>query len=95
MDVYGARDTGSSSAEGAGLQGLPTSVLINIFGKACPSPYDRRLLFSLALVCKRFSNVLRQPSDLWKTMMLSLPRQAAPARSPIGTTMQRTFMLGK
>ena len=83
MDVDGARDTGSSSAEGAGLQGLPTSVLINIFGKACPSPYDRRLLFSLALVCKRFSNVLRQPSDLWKTMMLSLPRQAAPAHCPL------------
>ena len=78
MEVDGQRDTGSSSAEGAGLQGLPTNVLINIFGKACPSPYDRRLLFSLALVCKRFSNVLRQPSDLWKTMMLSLPRHAAP-----------------
>lgn len=57
-----------------GLQDLPSSVLVKIFGKACPSPYDRRLLFALSLVCKRFASVLRQPSELWNVMMLSLPR---------------------
>ena len=56
------------------IQSLPTNVLVNIFSRACPSPYDRRLLFVLSMVCKRFAAVLRQPNDLWSVMMLSLPR---------------------
>lgn len=58
----------------AKIQSLPTNVLVNIFSKTCPSPYDRRLLFVLSMVCKRFTAVLRQPNDLWSVMMLSLPR---------------------
>ncbi len=74
MEVDDRRQANESSGI-VGLQNFPPSVLINIFGKACPSPYDRRLLFSLALVCKQFAGVLRQPSVLWNVMMLSLPRQ--------------------
>ncbi|CAL8470608.1 g10150 [Coccomyxa elongata] len=73
MEVDDRRQANESSGS-VGLQDFPPSVLINIFGKACPSPYDRRLLFSLALVCKQFAGVLRQPSVLWNVMMLSLPR---------------------
>ena len=58
----------------ASIQSLPTNVLVRIFSWACPSPYDRRLLFGLSMVCKRFAAVLRQPNDLWSVMMLSLPR---------------------
>jgi hypothetical protein len=73
MDVD-ARDPTGRLSDVKGLHTLPSSVLIRIFGKACPSPYDRRLLFALATVCRRFAVVLRQPSELWSVMMLSLPR---------------------
>lgn len=68
------RQLASTSASQVGLHMLPNNVLIIIFAKACPSPYDRRLLFALSTVCRRFANVLRQPSELWSVMMLSLPR---------------------
>lgn len=74
MEVDDRRQAGTESV---GLQDFPPSVLINIFGKACPSPYDRRLLYSLALVCKQFAGVLRQPSELWNVMLLSLPRHCS------------------
>ena len=76
MDVDGPSNGATRVPEGPSLLGLPANVLINILGKACPSPYDRRLLFTLALVCRRFANVLRQPSELWNTMLLSLPKCA-------------------
>ena len=84
MDVDGPSNGATRVPEGPSLLGLPANVLINILGKACPSPYDRRLLFTLALVCRRFANVLRQPSELWNTMLLSLPKCAhamAPSES--------------
>jgi hypothetical protein len=74
MEVDDRRQA-NSSAESMGLQDFPTNVLVNIFAKSCPSPYDRRLLFALSLVCKKFAGVLRQPSELWNVMLLSLPRQ--------------------
>ena len=75
MEVDDRRQA-NSLAESVGLQDFPSNVLINIFAKACPSPYDRRLLFGLSLVCNKFAGVLRQPSVLWNVMLLSLPRQA-------------------
>lgn len=76
MDVDGQSSRQPLPKKMANLQSMPTNVLINIFGRACPSPYDRRLLYMLSMVCKRFAAVLRQPNDLWSVMMLSLPRCA-------------------
>ena len=79
MDTDGPSENAMPVSERPSLLGLPASVLVKILGKACPSPYDRRLLFTLALVCRRFANVLRQPSELWNTMLLSLPKCACHA----------------
>ena len=74
MDVDGHSSRPLGPSKIANILSLPTNVLINIFSKTCPSPYDNRLLYVLSMVCKRFAAVLRQPNDLWSVMMLSLPR---------------------
>ena len=74
MDVDGHSSRHPGAPKKTNILSLPTNVLIKVFSKACPSPYDNRLLYVLSMVCKKFAAVLRQPNELWSVMMLSLPR---------------------
>ena len=49
MDVDGHSSRQPGAPKKTNILNLPTNVLIKVFSKACPSPYDNRLLYVLSM----------------------------------------------